>query len=108
MIDWARVRELQHEIGKPEFAEVVGLFLSEADDVLARISDDLPPKALGDDCHYLKGAALNLGFQRLAALCQEAERSAKLGDSPVNLPEIRHCYIASRQALLAGLSSVAA
>ena len=108
MIDWARVRELQNEIGKAEFSEVVGLFLGEADDVLARISQNDAPKALGDDCHYLKGAALNLGFQTLATLCQEAERRAKQGDSPINLAEIRRCYLASREALLAGLSSMAA
>jgi HPt (histidine-containing phosphotransfer) domain-containing protein len=108
MIDWNRVRELQDEIGKAEFSEVVMMFLEEADEVLARITNDNGPKPLGDDCHYLKGAALNLGFQMLAALCQNAEARAKHGDCTADIGEMQHCYRASREALLTGLGKLAA
>ncbi len=108
MIDWDRVHQLQDEIGKDEFAEVVTMFLDEAEEVLARISPAQGAAALGDDCHFLKGAALNLGFATLASLCQVAEKQAKVGDCTVNLPEMRQCYRASRDALLSGLANLAA
>jgi histidine phosphotransfer protein HptB len=108
MIDWDRVRELQDEIGKDEFAEVVTMFLDEAEEVLARISPTQGPKVLGDDCHFLKGAALNLGFSSLADLCQLAERRAKAGDCDVNIADMANCYTASREALLRGLADLAA
>ncbi len=108
MIDWNRVRELQDEIGKDEFAEVVTMFLDEADEVLARIAPENGASPLGDDCHFLKGAALNLGFSTLASLCHSAERRAKDGDSNVNLIELRACYLASRESLIMGLADLAA
>jgi histidine phosphotransfer protein HptB len=108
MIDWNRVRQLQEEIGKDEFAEVVMLFLDEADDVLAKMQKGSAPAVLADNCHFLKGAALNLGFQSLAAMCQAAERLAKAGDFIANVDEMRQCYRASRAALLAGLGDLAA
>ena len=108
MIDWDRVRELQDEIGQDEFAEVVTMFLDEADEVLARISPAGGAALLRDDCHFLKGAALNLGFSSLADLCQNAERHAKEGDCAIDLIEMRKCYHASREALIMGLSDLAA
>lgn len=108
MIDWNRVRELQDEIGKDEFAEVVTMFLDEADEVLARITPAGGPALLRDDCHFLKGAALNLGFASLANLCQIAERRAKEGDCAIDLIEMRRCYQASRAALILGLADLAA
>lgn len=108
MIDWNRVRQLQDEIGKDEFAEVVMLFLEEADDVLAKMQPNNPPAVWADNCHFLKGAALNLGFQTLAALCQSAERLAKMGDCSMNIDDMRHCYRASRAALMAGMADLAA
>ena len=108
MIDWDRVRELQDEIGKDEFAEVVTMFLDEADEVLTRITPAGGAALLRDDCHFLKGAALNLGFASLAHLCQTAERRAKDGDCAINLIEMRRCYHASREALIMGLAELAA
>lgn len=108
MIDWDRVQQLRDEIGADEFAEVVALFLDEADDVLARITPDGGPVCLRDDCHFLKGAALNLGFKSLAALCQSAERRARDGDCGIDLKELRNCYQDSRQNLLAGMADLAA
>ena len=101
MIDW-------EEIGQDEFAEVVTMFLDEADEVLARITPAGGAALLRDDCHFLKGAALNLGFASLANLCQTAERRAKEGDCAVNLIELRNCYHASREALIMGLADLAA
>jgi HPt (histidine-containing phosphotransfer) domain-containing protein len=108
MIDWARVQQLREEIGTSAFAEVVMMFLDEAEEVLARLSPTRGAKALGDDCHFLKGAALNLGFDQLAQLCQQAEHSAKLGDCDIDMGEMQLCYRQSRDALLYGLANLAA
>ena len=41
MIDWGRVRDLRSEIGADDFAEVVAMFLDEADEVIARITAEV-------------------------------------------------------------------
>lgn len=108
MIDWDRVQQLREEIGRDEFAEVVMMFLEEADEVLARMAPNVEGPALRDDCHFLKGAALNLGFKSLAALCLRGEKRAQGVDCDTDLAEIRACYSASRDSLLAGLADSAA
>lgn len=102
MIEWERVNELRSEIGDDDFAEVVTLFLEEADDVILRMSAAAGAKALEADLHFLKGAALNLGFADFAALCQEGERRAAAGDTGVDLDRVCVCYHASKRALQAG------
>lgn len=102
MIEWERVNELRSEIGDDDFAEVVALFLEEADEVILRLSAAAGAKALESDLHFLKGAALNLGFDDFAALCQDGERRAAAGDAGVDLGRVCACYLASKQALQAG------
>lgn len=102
MIEWERVNELRSEIGDDDFAEVVALFLEEADEVIARISPDDGARALESDLHFLKGAALNLGFAEFAALCQDGERRAAGGDIEVDLTRVKSCYDASKLALAVG------
>lgn len=102
MIDWDRVAELRDEIGVASFDEVIDLFLTEADEVILRLRPDAGPKALESDCHFLKGAALNLGFKTLAAQCQLRETQAALGKEVADLTVISDIYQQSRQALLAG------
>ncbi len=96
MIDWDRVRELRSEIGPEDFDEVVSLFLEEADETIARLSAANGAKALAADLHFLKGAALNLGFASLSSLCQDGERRAGAGDLSVNLDAVRAAYAACR------------
>jgi HPt (histidine-containing phosphotransfer) domain-containing protein len=108
MIDWARVTELKAEVGADDFSEIVAMFLEEADLVVARISPDLGAKALCDDCHFLKGAALNLGFRALAGLCQAGETRAAHGDVGADLDALRDCYAASCQDLFAQENDAAA
>lgn len=102
MIDWNRVAELRHEIGDDAFEEVVALFLDEADAVVARLSAKMGPKSLENDCHFLKGAALNLGFATLAKQCQAGETRAATGDVDIDLMALRDSYLQSRSALLQG------
>lgn len=104
-IDWPRVWELRDEIGEAEFGEVVTLFLAES----AAMADSLagvPPEALEEELHALKGAALNLGFTRLAALCAEGERLAASGrGADVAIAPILATFYRSRQAFRDGLKA---
>ncbi len=107
MIDWARVKELCGEIGAEDFAEVVTLFLEEADDVVAGLPDCAEPAALEAALHCLKGAALNLGFRDLAQLCQVGEKQAAAGDTDIDLAAVVAIYDASKHAFEAGIDSYA-
>ena len=108
MIAWDRVNELRAEIGEDDFAEVVSMFLEEADEVIGRISKTVGAKALEADLHFLKGAALNLGFAEFAAFCQDGERRAAAGDAGVDLAQVCSSYQASKKALVAGQKANAA
>jgi HPt (histidine-containing phosphotransfer) domain-containing protein len=113
MIDWERVGELRAEIGGEDFAEVVELFLEEADAAVARLAEAQVAPAgaarIESDLHFLKGSALNLGFRDLAALCQDGERAAAAGrPEAVDLRRVAETYARSRAAFLAGLQSRAA
>lgn len=108
VIAWDRVNDLRSEIGDDDFAEVVTMFLDEADEVIGRIFKTAGAKALEADLHFLKGAALNLGFAQFAAFCQEGERRAAAGDINVDLAQVCNSYQASKKALRAGQKASAA
>lgn len=103
MIDWERVREFHGEIGADDFAEVVAMFLEEADEAVTRMSPHLTAKALEAVLHFLKGAALNLGFVALSALCQEGERRAASGSTAVDLKTVAQVYTESKAAFQSGV-----
>jgi HPt (histidine-containing phosphotransfer) domain-containing protein len=97
MIDWVRVSDLRSEIGDDSFAEVIDLFLEETDEVISRLLSGTKAANVGNDLHFLKGSALNLGFSELAALCQDGERQAYAGNAAtVDLRRIIACYGSSR------------
>jgi HPt (histidine-containing phosphotransfer) domain-containing protein len=109
MIDWDRVTELRNEIGVEDFAEVVDLFLEEADEVAENISANLTPDAVESALHFLKGSALNLGFRDLAQLCQIGEKSAAGGDTAgIDLGKVVAVYERSKSAFAAGKAGYAA
>ena len=105
MIDWERVKELRGEIGLDDFAEVAAMFLDEADEVIARLSADGGSMKVEADLHFLKGAALNLGFSALSGLCQDGERRAAGGDVSVDLEAVRQTYAGSKAAFAAQLAT---
>lgn len=105
MIDWARLDELREEIGEDDLADVVALFLEEADEVVLRLSPAMTDPELEGQLHFLKGSALNLGLADLATLCQDGERKAAHGlGSTVDLPAIMSVYEASKIAFLGSLA----
>ncbi|MCA0205855.1 MAG: Hpt domain-containing protein [Proteobacteria bacterium] len=108
MIDWNQVDELRSDMGDA-FGEVVEVFLQEVDDALLRLSQQEVGPAMAADLHFLKGAALNLGFTSFAALCAEGEDLANGGRAEqVNLARVNASYRESRDAFLTGLARRAA
>lgn len=104
MVDWGRVAALRSEIGASDFAEVLEMFLGEADEVIRRLGAGRVEISYEAELHSLKGAALNLGLTDLAELCSEGERAARRG-APLDVAAIVRCYGASRSALLSGLGT---
>lgn len=99
MIDWARVTELQSEIGPEGFAEVLELFLDEVESVVMNLG--ARPDRLGEELHFLKGSAWNLGFREFGAMCQDGERKCAAGNSAaVDLRAVISCYSASKDVFM--------
>jgi HPt (histidine-containing phosphotransfer) domain-containing protein len=109
MIDWDRVAELRNEIGAEDFAEVVEMFLEEADEVAATMTANNTPDAVESALHFLKGSALNLGFRDLAQLCQIGEKAASMGHvGGIDLLQVVAVYEQSKSTFKAGKARYAA
>lgn len=76
MLNLGRVEELREEMGDDALPEVIELFLEETGEVVGRLQAGPDPDALEEDMHFLKGAAMNLGFDHMAELCATAEAQA--------------------------------
>lgn len=103
MIDWQRVHELKTEFDAEAFEELSALFLQEVDAAVAALSDagGDDPSMQAERFHFLKGAALNLGFATLAALCDTAEAAAMQGAATGDFArQIANVYAISRQQFL--------
>lgn len=95
MIDWDRVAELRSEIGAEGFAEVLELFLDEVENVVMNLGRK--PGKLGDELHFLKGSAWNLGFRAFGAICQEGERRCNAGHAEeIDIAAVLDCYARSK------------
>jgi HPt (histidine-containing phosphotransfer) domain-containing protein len=106
MIDWPRVKELRDEIGPDDFSEVVELFLEEVEEVIQKLRGNDRSK-LEQDLHFLKGCALNLGFESFAKLCLQGERqSAEGAVNEVDVAAILESFEASKQSFAAELPSL--
>lgn len=103
MIDWAQVDEMKLEMGSG-FNEVVVMFLDEVGGVIERLETAPDPGTLGADLHFLKGAALNLGFNDFAVLCESGEQLAMQNrQSEIDLTNLLLCYRASCELFRAGV-----
>jgi HPt (histidine-containing phosphotransfer) domain-containing protein len=106
MIDWERVAQLREEVGAEDFAEVVELFLEEVAEVTGRLDRAAEAGTLAEDLHFLKGSALNLGFEAFGRMCQEGERlAARGGAAAVEIAPILACYEASLQDFLRAIAA---
>lgn len=102
MIDWQRVETLLEDVGGEDFCEVVEIFLDESDAVIDRLAAAPDPARFEEDLHFLKGSALNLGFEEMAAICGAGERLASQGAADqVDIAAVLTCYRASVEAFQA-------
>lgn len=105
MINWTRVRELEDDLGANEISEVVEMFLDEVEAVIDPLRIGVSGRDVEADMHFLKGSALNLGFDALGAMCSDGEKLAakgRLEDVPV--AAILQAYDASKMEFLAQMS----
>lgn len=98
MIDWQRVQELVEEFGPDDFAEVVDLFLQEVEGAIDQLTASVGDLTqVAEHMHFLKGAALNLGFSDLSSFCSQGESAAKAGTSePGMVNEVCRVFFESR------------
>lgn len=100
MINWSKVTELREEVGAEDFDEVVELFLDEVDDTISHLGT--PGRSVEHDLHFLKGSALNLGFDDFSDLCRAGEETAAQGaGDTVDLGAVIACYHTSKTHFLA-------
>ena len=91
------------------FGEIVDVFLQEVADGIAQLDGCDDDATLAARLHFLKGAALNLGFRDFATLCTDGENRANDGrGGQVDLGAIRRCHATSREQFLTGLARRAA
>lgn len=103
MIDWGKVRELRDEVGAEDLQEVVDLFLEEVEGTIGELAHGPELEA---QMHFIKGAALNLGFSDLADACYKGEKAAAEGDGDsVDLDEVKSTFSASKSLFLAELTT---
>lgn len=99
MINWAKILELRDEVGAEDFDEVVELFLEEVDETIATLGAE--GRSVEHDLHFLKGSALNLGFEAFSDLCRAGEAAAANGQSgSVDTRAVIDSYEASKAAFL--------
>lgn len=80
MIDWDRVTELRNEVGAEDFEEVIELFMEEVNSIIEPMRQGMNnPSHLEENLHFLKGCALNIGFDEFSSLCHEGEKKAAAG-----------------------------
>jgi histidine phosphotransfer protein HptB len=109
MIDWARIKQLEHDFGVECFGEIVDVFLDEVDEVLAPLRQGYDGSRLEKDMHFLKGSALNLGFRQFGQLCADNEGLAAEGrGDEVSIPEILAAYDSSKAEFLVGFATAKA
>jgi HPt (histidine-containing phosphotransfer) domain-containing protein len=101
MIDWAQVNTLRDDVGKDDFAEIVEIFIEEVEEVINRLRNAPSLETLGDDLHFLKGSALNLGFSVFSEKCRQGETEATAGNAAqVDVPAILSSYDASKTVFM--------
>ena len=104
MIDWAQVSTLRDDVGKEEFVEIIEIFIEEVESVFERLRTKPDLKNLGDDLHFLKGSALNLGFSTFSEYCQQGEVNSAAGNADqVDIPTILSAYYESKAEFLSAL-----
>jgi len=104
MINWARVNELKCDIGEENIGEIVEIFLEEVEGVLDELRQGPDRTKVKCAAHFLKGSALNLGFERLGAVCSKGESLNKeKAETDTLVADILSVYEASKSEFMHGL-----
>lgn len=99
LIDWSKVGSLREEVGADSFGEVVELFLDEVEDVISKLGAQ--GRSPEHDLHFLKGSAMNLGFDAFSDLCRAGEAAAAAGEATtIDIGKIVDSYHQSKEAFL--------
>lgn len=80
MIDWSQVADLYTDFDEDSFSEVLQVFVQEMKAGMAQLKAAQSPDENRTAFHFLKGAALNLGFSEVANLCSSGELRAAEGE----------------------------
>ncbi|MEM8851133.1 MAG: hypothetical protein AAGE03_14000 [Pseudomonadota bacterium] len=65
--------ELRAEIGSEDLAMILGVYLDEAEEMLASLGTPLSDEDRGKALHFLRSGALNLGLSGLASAANGAD-----------------------------------
>jgi HPt (histidine-containing phosphotransfer) domain-containing protein len=96
-----------HAAPRDDFDEIVEMFFDEIEPVITRLPDVDAAPTLAGDLHFLKSGALNLGFERFAALCSAGEAAAEQGQTKaINIPQLLEVYATSKNQFLSGLAQL--
>ena len=79
MINWTRIQELYEDFGADGAEDLFAAFLEETQEGMDRLEAATTPDTLQSEFHFLKGAALNMGFDEVSALCEQGEQLARDG-----------------------------
>lgn len=102
MIDWVQVNSLRDDVGKDDFAEIIDIFIDEVEGVIEKLRNVPDLNTLGDDLHFLKGSALNLGFSDFSEQCQLGETNSAAGHADqVDISAIIAAYDSSKTKFIA-------
>lgn len=107
-MDWDRIRDLRADVGEDDLGGIIALFLEETDAVVAQLAAYRSAGELRSDLHFLKGSALNIGMASFAQACQAAEEQLSCDNGSVDIDLILGLYVQSREALVSGLTKLAA
>jgi len=109
MIDWHRVKTLREEVGDDDFLKVAVMFLEESDEVVEALKTTPKEFEFEELFHSLKGSALNLGFQRLAAICaKEENRAAQKDFGEIDVSVVVEVYAVSKRQFRSQIDDLAA
>jgi HPt (histidine-containing phosphotransfer) domain-containing protein len=90
--------QLRIEFPGSEIGEIIQMFKEEGAAILAQVTlalERLDATGVRRGAHALKGCCDNFGARSLAALCQQMERDARVGDiadAGSLLEQVRHEY----------------
>ena len=103
MIDWKRVAELRDEVGAEDFDDIISLFLEEVEETLEGLHQIQDVQTLREQLHFIKGSALNMGFETVAQLCDRGEHQKVGGHAAIDTHCIRDSYQTSKSQVFAQL-----